>query len=177
MKCNRLVGTTIFASSKTKSRFYLVIYKNTCTFAAVLVFVRFYIRSDARMVIVKVHNTIGISSDAHSFFFFYYRKKQWKIWNISPKCLEHSEILTIFATSKGSLWLSGQNPARGKPLSTLPNFSMPKVLFDYPGRIPRGQDLIDTTQEKGWAFLWCSPIFFSFFWWFDYLYILLQRFL
>ena len=151
MKCNRLVGTTIFASSKTKSRFYLVIYKNTCTFAAVLVFVRFYIRSDARMVIVKVHNTIGISSDAHSFFFFYYRKKQWKIWNISPKCLEHSEILTIFATSKGSLWLSGQNPARGKPLSTLPNFSMPKVLFDYPGRIPRGQDLIDTTQKR-WTF-------------------------
>ena len=65
------VGTTIFASSKTKSRFYLVIYKNTCTFAAVFVFVRFYIRSDARMVIAKVHNTIGISSDAHSFFFFY----------------------------------------------------------------------------------------------------------
>ena len=52
-------------------------------------------------------------------------------------------------TSKGNLWLSGQNPARGKPLSTLPNFSMPKVLFDYPGRIPRGQDHIDTTQEKG----------------------------
>ena len=51
-------------------------------------------------------------------------------------------------TSKGNLWLSGQNPARGKPLSTLPNFSMPKVLFDYPGRIPRGQDLIDTTQKR-----------------------------
>ena len=28
-------------------------------------------------------------------------------------------------------------------------FSLLKVLFDYPGRIPRGQDLIDTTQEKG----------------------------
>ncbi len=76
-------------------------------------------------------------------------------------------------TSKGNLWLSGQNPARGKPLSTLPNFtnanhaigyaaecgeqdfidttpfSLLKVLFDYPGRIPRGQDFIDTTQEKG----------------------------
>ena len=51
-------------------------------------------------------------------------------------------------TSKGNLWLSGQNPARGKPLSTLPNFSMPKVLFDYPGRIPRGQDHIDTTQKR-----------------------------
>jgi hypothetical protein len=63
--------------------------------------------------------------------------------------LEHSEILTIFATSKGSLWLSGQNPARGKPLSTLPNFSMPKVLFDYPGKFPaREQDLIDTTLRK-----------------------------
>ena len=51
-------------------------------------------------------------------------------------------------TSKGNLWLSGQNPERGKPLSTLPNFSMPKVLFDYPGRIPRGQDHIDTTQKR-----------------------------
>ena len=51
--------------------------------------------------------------------------------------------------SKGSLWLSGQNPARGKPLSTLPNFSMSKVLFDYPGKFPaREQDLIDTTPRK-----------------------------
>ena len=50
--------------------------------------------------------------------------------------------------------------AGSKTLSTLLHFSLPKVLFDYPGRIPRGQDHIDTTQEKGWAFLWCSPIFF-----------------
>jgi hypothetical protein len=63
--------------------------------------------------------------------------------------LEHNEILLIFAASKGNLWLSGQNPARGKPLSTLPNFSMPKVLFDYPGKFPaREQDLIDTTPRK-----------------------------
>ena len=25
---------------------------------------------------------------------------------------------------------------------------LPKVLFDYPGRIPRGQDHIDTTQKR-----------------------------
>ena len=73
--------------------------------------------------------------------------------------MEHSEILTIFATSKGSLWLSGQNPARGKPLSTLPNFSMPKVLFDYPGRIPRGQDHIDTTQKRVSIFMMLTYFF------------------
>lgn len=27
-------------------------------------------------------------------------------------------------------------------------FSLLKVLFDYPGRIPRGQDFIDTTQKR-----------------------------
>ena len=73
MKCNRLVGTTIFAASKILLLILLVVYKNRCTFADILVFLYFYgleSRSDARMVIVKVHNTIGISSDAHSFFFF-----------------------------------------------------------------------------------------------------------
>ena len=115
MKCNRLVGTTIFASSKTKSRFYLVIYKNTCTFAAVFVFVRFYIRSDARMVIVKVHNTIGISSDAHSFFF-----------SITERNNEKFEIFhqNVWNIQKYSLYLPRQ-----------------KVAFGYPGRIPRGASL------------------------------------
>ena len=39
----------------------------------------------------------------------------------------------------------------GKPYTSLPNlyFSMPKVLFDYPGKFPaREQDFIDTTPRK-----------------------------
>lgn len=71
--------------------------------------------------------------------------------------LENAQIIWIFQknslylpTSKGNLWLSGQNPAREQDfIDTTPLFFLPKVLFDYPGRIPRGQDHIDTTQEKG----------------------------
>ena len=40
--------------------------------------------------------------------------------------------------------------AGSKTLSTLLHFSMPKVLFDYPGRIPRGSKTLSTLlQEKG----------------------------
>ena len=44
--------------------------------------------------------------------------------------LENAQIICIF--QKNILYLPRQ-----------------KVTFDYPGRIPRGQDHIDTTQEKG----------------------------
>ena len=39
-------STTIFASCKTKSGFYLVVYKNPCTFAAKLVFHNLYNQSE-----------------------------------------------------------------------------------------------------------------------------------
>jgi len=60
---------------------------------------------------------------------------------------------------------------------------LPKVLFDYPGRIPRGQDHIDTTQKKGEHF-YDAHLFFcyyshpakqnnDYFWWFAKIRVLL----
>ena len=47
-------------------------------------------------------------------------------------------------TSKGNLWLSGQNPARGKPLSTLPNFTNANHAIGYAAECGE-KDFIDTT--------------------------------
>ena len=58
--------------------------------------------------------------------------------------LDLSKKHTIFATSKGNLWLSGQNPARGKPLSTLPNFTNANHAIGYAAECGE-QDFIDTT--------------------------------
>ena len=126
MKCNRLVGTTIFASCKTKHRLFLVVCKNRCTFAAILVFLYFYSlesRSDARMVIVKVHNTIGISSDAHSFFFFLLQKETMKNFKYFTK---------MFGAFRNTYYICH---VKRLPVAI-------RVSF------PRGQDHIDTTQKR-----------------------------
>ena len=58
--------------------------------------------------------------------------------------LDLSKKHTIFATSKGNLWLSGKNPARGKPLSTLPNFTNANHAIGYAAECGE-HDFIDTT--------------------------------
>jgi len=46
--------------------------------------------------------------------------------------LEHIRLFLIFAASKDYFWLSGQNPAWGKPLSTLPILKeLPKATLFF----------------------------------------------
>ena len=84
--------------------------------------------------------------------------------------MEYTETFLIFATSKGNLWLSGQNPAReqdfidttplffcqrcfltiraesreGKPYTSLPNFTNANHAIGYAAECGE-QDFIDTT--------------------------------
>ena len=70
--------------------------------------------------------------------------------------MEHSEILTIFATSKGSLWLSGQNPEREQDFIDTTPFFIAKGAFLTIRAESREGKTLSTLPKRGEHFMLTS---------------------